>query len=159
MSDAALDQSAPPALNSRGYPEGHRELWPSAHRETKAWRALVSAHRDARDRLNKLLPPSNWAREKLNGAAVLADHRDFHSPVVQDALLDYRRACLAFLDYPNPKPRHLLTLIRVVAEAMGQPDPCWSEAHWGQPISRSDLLMTILYHRVRRALIEGGMDL
>jgi hypothetical protein len=134
-----------------GYREGHRELRIRTQSESRAWRELAAEHEAARKRLNDVLPAPAWVRRQ-SGADRLSDHRSFEDPAVQSALTAYRTACAKLLAFPNPKPRHVLTLIRCAAECAGLPDPVWSGAAWGEAEGVQDVVCEALFRSVERAL-------
>jgi hypothetical protein len=140
-----------PAQDRRGHRDGYRELRAPTQSESRAWRELAAEHEAARKRLNDVLPATAWTRRHV-GAVRLSDHRGFDDPAVQSALKAYRVACARFLEFPNPKPRHVLTLLRCAAECAGLPDPVWSKARWGEPESVQDVVFEALFRGVQRAL-------
>lgn len=141
----------------RGYGDGRRDLCLRTQYETTEWRALSKEFDAARNRLNGLLPPSELRRRRAEGVTFLADRWRFDSGSVQAALGDYRLACAQALITANPKPRRILTMIRLAAEIAGAPDPVFSAADWGGGLSAADIAFNKLFRQTERALRAGGV--
>lgn len=111
------------------------------HRETKAWRALAVQHAEAKKLLHAclIIEPGE---HRWEGRLDLSDE------ITQAALVEYRAACEAVTRYPDPKPRHLRTMLRAAAEVCDLGDPVW--INWRPEMGRATFALGLIDHAICR---------